>query len=50
MYLKIEEEIDTLQKQICELIRHIEERLEQREHTTLITASLRRSVHQDHTR
>ena len=50
MYPEIEEEIATLKRQMLELIRKIEDRLEQREYSTLVAESLRRSVSHDHIR
>ena len=50
MYLEIEKEIATLQSQIRELIRCIEDRLAQRECDALEAASLRRTVHRERIR
>ncbi len=45
MYAEMEKEIATLHRQMRELTRRIATRLEQREHSMLTAASLRRSIH-----
>lgn len=45
MYAEMEKEIAMLRRQMRELTRRIEIRLEQREYSTQTAASLRRSIH-----